>query len=73
MGTKLTLNLSKMLQNHVQKMFAGAIWVRSDGLAMANLDATKLSLRFESLAAIQHEEEIKRVNEEKQRATVPQF
>lgn len=33
----------------------------------------KLRMNFESLAAVQHDEEAKRSNEEKQRASVPAF
>jgi hypothetical protein len=72
-GATLTLYIPKMLQDHLQKTLAGTFWIRSDGLATANLDAAKLRLSFESLTAIQHDEEIKRANEEKQRASLPAF
>lgn len=72
-GTKLTVNLPKMLQEHLTQMLTGTTWVRGDGTATATLDLTHLHLGFESLAAVQHDEEAKRSNEEKQRISVPAF
>ena len=72
-GTKLTVNIPKMLQDHLMQMLTGTTWIRSDGTATATLDLTHLHISFESLAAVQHDEEAKRNNEEKQRASVPTF
>lgn len=72
-GTKLTVNISKMLQDHLQSMMNQGAWIRSDGVATATLDMLNMRLSFESLAAVQHDEETKRGNEEKQRASVPAF
>lgn len=72
-GIKLTVNIPKMLQDHLMNTLVGTTWVRGDGNATATLDNVHLHMSFESLAAVQHDEEIKRSNEEKQRASVPAF
>ena len=72
-GTKLTVDVPKMLQDHLAQMLAGTTWIRNDGTATAILDLTHLHMSFESLAAVQHDEEAKHNNEEKQRASVPAF
>ena len=72
-GAKLTFNVTKMLQDHLQKSLMGTVWVRTDGVATATLDLAKLHLSFESVAAVQHDEEMKHADEAKQRALVPTF
>ena len=72
-GTTLSLNVTKMLQDHLQNVLMGTHWIRSDGAATATLDLGKMHLLFESLAAIQHDEAIKQANDQKQRASVPTF
>ena len=72
-GTKLTVNVPKMLMDHLMQTFAGTTWIRSDGIATATWDMSKLRMNFEGLAAVQHDEEAKHSNEEKQRASVPSF
>ena len=72
-GPKLSINISKMLQDHLKAMLLGPVWIRSDGTATATKDGAGMHMAFESLAAVQHDEEAKRGNEEKQRASVPSF
>ena len=72
-GTKLSTNMQKMLLDHMQNTLMGTAWIRSDGSATAVLDITKMHMSFESITAIQHDEAMKQANEQKQRASVPQF
>lgn len=72
-GTKLTVNVPKMFMDHLVQTLTGTTWVRSDGIATAAWDMSKLRMNFEGLAAVQHDEEAKRNNEEKQRTSVPSF
>ena len=72
-GTKRTANFSKMLEDHLQSMITQGAWIRSDGVATATLDMLNMRMSFESITAIQHDEETKHSNEEKQRASVPTF